>query len=72
GGGGWGGGCVGGMVARAATFHLVGAMINLAHNLTLEVVAEGVETLRQQEQLRDFGCDLVQGYCICPPLTLAE
>ncbi|WP_137311786.1 EAL domain-containing protein, partial [Staphylococcus aureus] len=48
---------VGGMDQRAENFQLVRAMINLAHNLNLEVVAEGVETLRQQEQLRDFGCD---------------
>nr|WP_132657943.1 EAL domain-containing protein [Pseudomonas aeruginosa] len=63
---------VGGMDQRAENFQLVRAMINLAHNLNLEVVAEGVETLRQQEQLRDFGCDQVQGYWISPPLPLAE
>ncbi|RFQ23050.1 EAL domain-containing protein, partial [Pseudomonas sp. ATCC 13867] len=46
--------------------------INLAHNLNLEVVAEGVETIEQQNQLNQFGCDQVQGYWISRPLPLAE
>ncbi len=47
-------------------------MINLAHNLNLEVVAEGVETAAQQDELRQFGCDQVQGYWISRPLPLPE
>jgi EAL domain-containing protein (putative c-di-GMP-specific phosphodiesterase class I) len=47
-------------------------MINLAHNLHLEVVAEGVETPEQLELLRGFGCDQVQGYLISRPLPLDE
>lgn len=47
-------------------------MINLAHNLNLEVVAEGVETPEQLELLRLFGCDQAQGYLISKPLPLAE
>ncbi|MNF03893.1 Phytochrome-like protein cph2 [compost metagenome] len=47
-------------------------MINLAHNLNLEVVAEGVETPEQLDLLRGFGCDQVQGYLISRPLPLAE
>ena len=47
-------------------------MINLAHNLNLEVVAEGVETPEQLELLRLFGCDQVQGYLISKPLPLPE
>jgi EAL domain-containing protein (putative c-di-GMP-specific phosphodiesterase class I) len=47
-------------------------MINLAHNLNLEVVAEGVETLEQLDLLRGFDCDQVQGYLISKPLPLAE
>jgi EAL domain-containing protein (putative c-di-GMP-specific phosphodiesterase class I) len=47
-------------------------MINLAHNLKLEVVAEGVETPEQLELLRGFDCDQVQGYLISKPLPLAE
>ncbi|MGL4272820.1 MAG: putative bifunctional diguanylate cyclase/phosphodiesterase, partial [Pseudomonas paracarnis] len=55
---------VGGMEEREENRKLVHAMINLAHNLNLEVVAEGVETPEQLELLRLFGCDQVQGYLI--------
>ncbi|MQU51665.1 bifunctional diguanylate cyclase/phosphodiesterase [Pseudomonas sp. FSL R10-1339] len=63
---------VGGMESREENRKLVHAMINLAHNLKLEVVAEGVETPEQRALLRDFGCDQVQGYFISKPLPLAE
>nr|WP_305127159.1 EAL domain-containing protein [Stutzerimonas zhaodongensis] len=51
---------------------LVRAMISLAHELGLEVVAEGVEGPAQLGQLRRFGADQVQGYLISKPLPLAE
>ncbi|MBB6340837.1 diguanylate cyclase (GGDEF)-like protein [Pseudomonas fluvialis] len=51
---------------------LVKAMVNMAHNLHLEVVAEGVEEPEQLRQLREFGCDQVQGYLISKPLPLTE
>jgi len=63
---------VGGMEGREENRKLVHAMINLAHNLHLEVVAEGVETPEQLELLRGFGCDQVQGYLISKPLPLTE
>ena len=63
---------VGGMESREENRKLVHAMINLAHNLKLEVVAEGVETPEQLSLLRDFGCDQVQGYFISRPLPLAD
>ena len=63
---------VAGMGERAENRQLVRAMINLAHNLHLEVVAEGVENAEQLALLRQFGCDQVQGYLISKPLPLAE
>jgi diguanylate cyclase (GGDEF)-like protein len=63
---------VGEMQQRAENRKLVHAMINLAHNLNLEAVAEGVETEEQLELLRSFGCDQVQGYLISRPLPLPE
>ena len=63
---------VGGMESREENRKLVHAMINLAHNLKLEVVAEGVETPEQLSLLRGFGCDQVQGYFISKPLPLAD
>ena len=46
---------------------IVHATINLAHNLDLSVVAEGVEDQQTLERLRKLGCDSVQGYFICRP-----
>ncbi|NWC09439.1 bifunctional diguanylate cyclase/phosphodiesterase [Pseudomonas agarici] len=63
---------VGGMELREENRKLVHAMINLAHNLKLEVVAEGVETPEQLALLRGFGCDQAQGYLISRPLPLVE
>jgi diguanylate cyclase (GGDEF)-like protein len=63
---------VGEMEQREENRKLVHAMINLAHNLSLEVVAEGVETAEQLALLRGFGCDQVQGYLISRPLPLAQ
>ena len=48
---------------RAAA--LARSIIDMAHNLGLGVVAEGVETAEQLELLREFECDLIQGYLVC-------
>lgn len=44
------------------------AIINLAHNLDLEVVAEGVETEHQAHFLVKQGCDMLQGFCFSKPV----
>jgi diguanylate cyclase (GGDEF)-like protein len=44
------------------------AMIAMAHNLGMKVVAEGVETLEQMEYLAAHDCDMIQGYFISRPL----
>jgi diguanylate cyclase (GGDEF)-like protein/PAS domain S-box-containing protein len=48
---------------------IVTAIIAMAHQLSFEVVAEGVETDDQLAFLRAHGCDQVQGYLASPPLT---
>ncbi|MDR6710572.1 diguanylate cyclase (GGDEF)-like protein [Pseudomonas hunanensis] len=63
---------VGGMELREENRKLVHAMINLAHNLNLEVVAEGVESEAQMALLREFGCDQVQGFLVSRPLPVVE
>ncbi|WP_217596544.1 EAL domain-containing protein, partial [Cohnella sp. GbtcB17] len=47
---------------------IVATIISLAHNLNLQVVAEGVETESQSEFLAQQGCDEMQGYYISKPL----
>jgi diguanylate cyclase (GGDEF)-like protein/PAS domain S-box-containing protein len=47
---------------------IVEAVISLAKALELHVVAEGVETAQQMEQLKGMGCDLGQGYYFAKPL----
>ncbi|MBT3360708.1 MAG: EAL domain-containing protein [Rhodospirillales bacterium] len=47
---------------------LVQAIINMAHSMKLEVVAEGVETRDQLDFVRQNGCDLVQGYFFSKPI----
>ena len=47
---------------------LVSTIVNLAHALRLNVVAEGVETEEQFELLRLFGCDEIQGFLFEKPL----
>jgi len=49
---------------------LVTAIIAMAHNLGIEVIAEGVETAAQQALLSEWDCDAVQGYRILAPDTL--
>ncbi len=47
---------------------IVGAVVELAHTLGLEVVAEGVENGEQLGLLQEMGCELAQGYYFWAPL----
>jgi len=51
---------------------IVSAVIAMAHNLRLRVVAEGVETPEQVQFLRERNCDEVQGYLISRPVAPEE
>jgi len=51
---------------------IVQSIIQLAHNLELSVVAEGVETYSQHEFLEHLQCKEGQGYFYSPPLKSAE
>lgn len=48
---------------------IVISTIQLAHNLGLKVVAEGIENFEAAEYLRQAGCDIAQGYAYSKPLT---
>lgn len=51
---------------------IVKSIIDLAHNLGLSVVAEGVETREIYDKLISLGCDIAQGYLISKPLPEKE
>ncbi len=51
---------------------IVQTIIGMAHNLGLEVIAEGVETEAQRERLALYGCTTCQGYLFHRPLPLEE
>lgn len=51
---------------------VIRAVVDLAHTLGMEVVAEGVETRAQYERLVTMGCDVIQGYYFSKPLPPAE
>jgi len=48
---------------------IVASTVDLAHQLGLEVVAEGVETQEAWLRLREIGCDLAQGYFLSRPMA---
>lgn len=54
------------------TVSIILALINLAHTLDLDVVAEGVEVEDQLELLRNLSCDKIQGYLISKPVNKKE
>jgi diguanylate cyclase (GGDEF)-like protein len=56
------------MVSAAGGLTLVSVIVNLAHALKLNTVAEGVETEEQLTQLRSMGCDEMQGYLFGKPV----
>ena len=47
---------------------IVQAVIAMSHSLGLQVIAEGVETQKQYEVLRELGCDAIQGYLVGRPM----
>ncbi|MHC5776631.1 EAL domain-containing response regulator [Nostoc sp.] len=48
------------------------ALIQMAHNLNLDVVAEGVETEEELAFLRQYNCNSMQGFLFSRPLPVAE
>ncbi|MDD4600693.1 hypothetical protein SDC9_20840 [bioreactor metagenome] len=54
------------------THSIVRAVLSLAYDLNLSVIAEGVETLEQLEALRLLNCSYIQGYFISRPIPAEE
>ncbi len=61
-----------GITDSADQARLVKGVINLSHDLGLEVVAEGIELEDERHLLASMGCDYGQGYLFAKPLPLSE
>lgn len=48
---------------------IVDGIVNIAHNLEIEIVVEGVETREQLNILKQKGCNIIQGYIFSKPVT---
>jgi diguanylate cyclase (GGDEF)-like protein/PAS domain S-box-containing protein len=60
------------LTASAEARAVVEAIVQLAHAVRMEVVAEGVESEEQLQVLRDLGCDVLQGFHIASPMPAGE
>ena len=63
---------VAGIGHDAGAFEIVRAVVGLAHNLDLEVIAEGVSQREQLDYLKVLGCEFAQGAYISATLDAAE
>lgn len=50
----------------------VRAIISMGHLLNCKIIAEGVETQRQLEKLREYGCDVLQGFLLAKPMSFED
>ena len=60
------------MLDTKEDLQVVKMIIDLGHTLNMEVLAEGIETKEQYEQLKSLGCDTGQGYYMAKPMQLDE
>lgn len=61
-----------GMLQNSENMSIVSSVISLAHALKIKVIAEGVETTEQLEQLRALKCDEIQGYIVSRPVDASS
>ena len=60
------------LTANSVESSIVKTIVNLGHDLNLDVMAEGVETAAQLDVLRSINCDTVQGFLFSRPLTAID
>lgn len=48
---------------------IVKEIVSLGHTLNMKVIAEGVETKQQLQQLQENDCDKIQGYYLSRPIS---
>ena len=51
---------------------IIECVIEMAKRLKIKIIAEGVETEEQFRYLRDFECDMIQGYFFGKPMTFEQ
>lgn len=51
---------------------IVTSIIEMAHKIGIQVVAEGVETKEQVDFLKRIKCDMAQGYIFARPMSILE
>lgn len=59
---------IAGLNSMPASRVIIKAAVGIAHDLNMTVIAEGVETRDQYEQLAELGCDACQGYYVSRPI----
>ena len=52
--------------------YLVSYTVNLAKNLGMKLIAEGIETKEQYEFLKELKCDVIQGYYFSKPISVED
>jgi len=52
--------------------NMIETIVAIAHNFNMEIVAEGVETIEQQNLLHNLGCERLQGFLFSKPLHAHE
>jgi diguanylate cyclase (GGDEF)-like protein/PAS domain S-box-containing protein len=57
------------MIKNNENSEIVRTIVSLAKNLSMSLIAEGVETIEQLQQLQQLGCDNGQGYLFSKPVT---
>jgi len=60
------------MVEDSKSYGLIKSIIEMAHNLNMKIIAEGVETEQQFELLKQIQCDYYQGYYFSRPLAFND
>lgn len=55
-------------MSNKTNLEIVRSIVNLASNLEMSVIAEGVETLEHFSEIKKLGCEYAQGYLFSKPL----
>ena len=59
-------------IQETGTYMIIQSIIQIAKNLEIDVVAEGVETEQQVQLLKELGCEIAQGYFYYKPMSLDD